>query len=106
MSIAAVLSACGKWPPHGEGLTEYVIDRKTHIEELVSRFEDSGFGRIDCQRCFADKPAAEWTSVSYKFSDGKWRRADNPRSADFAKMFSDAGVTSVFRRSGGEKNLA
>jgi hypothetical protein len=105
MLVASVLSACGKWPPYGEDLTDYVRDRKTYIEELVSQFEGSEFARIDCQPCFAEDSAAEWASVSYAIVDGGWRKVDNPRSADFAKMFRDAGIMSVSKRSSGETEL-
>ena len=103
--VVATLSACGDWPPHGEGLTKYVGERKPQIEELVSEFENSGFGRIDCQPCFANKPETDWDSVSYKFIEGKWKRTENPRSHEYAKMFRNAGVMSIFRRSSGAIEL-
>ncbi|MGB5354939.1 MAG: hypothetical protein WBN32_15105 [Woeseia sp.] len=103
--FVAALSAFGDWPPHGEGLTKYIDTHKSQIEELVSEFERSGFGRIDCQPCFANESAADWNSVSYKFLDEKWRRVENPRSQEFAKLFRNAGVMSVFRRSNGAMEL-
>ena len=75
------------------------------MEELVSEFKKSEFGRIVCQPCFADKPHSDWDSVSYKIVDGMWQRAENPRNREYAKMFRNAGVMSINRRSTGEIEL-
>ena len=102
---AAVLSACDKWPPHGDDLTEYFSNRKPHIEELVSRFRDSEFRRIECQLCFAEDAVTDWTTRSYIFSDEKWRVVENPRSDEFASMFDSAGVSAIGERSSGTTEL-
>lgn len=103
--FAAAVSACGDWPPHGEGLTKYVSERKPQIEVLVAEFKSSDFGRVVCQPCFANKPLADWDTVSYELIEGKWRKAENLRSREYAKMFQNAGVMSINRRSTGEIEL-
>ena len=103
--VAAALPACSDWPPHGEGLTKYVNERGPQIEVLVAEFENSDFDRVDCQPCFANKPQADWDTVSYKLIDGKRQRVENLRSREYAEMFRSAGVMSILRRSSGEIEL-
>ena len=103
--VFTALAACGDWPPHGEDLRQYVRERKPEIESLISEFEASDFGRIECRFCLASNPVTDWDSVSYKFIDGQLHDVENPRSHDFAVMFKEAGVMYVSGRSGGELDL-
>ncbi|MDX1500712.1 MAG: hypothetical protein R3176_12480 [Woeseiaceae bacterium] len=105
LAACCILPGCEAWPPHSDDLVDYVRDRSSQVETLVSEFRDSPLGRITCNGCGAGNSVSGYAIESHVFVNGAWRRADNPRDGHFARLLEDAGVYGVTKRSNGPVEL-